>query len=91
MATICPVYNHPMHEVIVYSREGCHLCEVVKTTLAGLEGQADFRWREVDIDADPGLREKYNEEVPVVVIDGRKAFKYRMEARQFLRALAGRA
>ena len=36
-------------------------------------------------------REKYNEEVPVVFIDGRKAFKYHMDGRHFLKALAGRA
>ncbi len=84
------VYNRLMHDVVVYSREGCHLCEVVKETLARLQGDAEFAWREVDIDADPQLRQKYNDEVPVVFIDGRKAFKYRIEARQFLRALAGR-
>ncbi len=79
-----------MHEVIVYSREGCHLCDVVKETLTKLKGKAEFNWREVDIDADPELRQKYNDEVPVVFIDGRKAFKYRMSEREFLRVLAGR-
>lgn len=79
-----------MHDVIVYSREGCHLCDIVKDTLSQMEGKVDFQWREVDIDADPELQQKYNEEVPVVFIDGRKAFKYRMDAREFLRALAGR-
>lgn len=79
-----------MHDVVVYSRAGCCLCDVVKETLASVEGQADFRWREVDIDADPELRRKYNDEVPVVMIDGRKAFKYRMTEREFLRALKGR-
>ncbi len=80
-----------MHEVVVYSREGCHLCDVVKETLRQVEGEADFEWRDVDIDADPALRRKYNEEVPVVFIDGRKAFRYRMEGREFLRVLARRA
>ena len=86
-----------MHEVVVYSRKGCHLCDIVKETLAQVQGQsqvrgeADFAWREVDIDGDAELRQKYNDEVPVVFIDGRKAFKYHMDARQFLRALAGRA
>jgi len=79
-----------MHDVVVYSREGCHLCDVVKETLTQLQGEADFQWREVDIDSDLHFREKYNDEVPVVFIDGRKAFKYRMDGRQFLRALAGR-
>lgn len=79
-----------MHDVIVYSRKGCHLCDVVKDTLKKLEGAADFRWREVDIDGDEELRQKYNDEVPVVFIDGRKAFKYRMTGREFLRVLEGR-
>lgn len=79
-----------MHEVLVYSRQGCHLCEVVKETLTQLQGKADFHWREVDIDADPDLRRQYNDYVPVVTIDGRKAFKYHMGSSQFLRALAGR-
>lgn len=79
----------------MYSREGCHLCEIVKETLAQVQvqvqGESAFHWCVVDIDADAELRQKYNEEVPVVFIDGRKAFKYRMDGRQFLRALAGRA
>ena len=74
----------------MYSREGCHLCDVVKDTLKQMEGEAEFRWQVVDIDGDLELREKFNEEVPVVFIDGRKAFKYRMDGRQFLKALAGR-
>lgn len=85
------VYNHPMHEVIVYSRKGCHLCDVVKETLVQARGAAEFRWREVDIDTDPDLQQRFNDEVPVVFIDGRKAFKYRMEQKQFLRVLAGRS
>jgi len=75
------------HEVVVYSRRGCHLCEVVKQTLRKLEGLADFTWREVDIDGEAALREKYSEEVPVVLIDGRKSFKYHMSERDFLRRL----
>ena len=79
-----------MHDVVVYSRKGCHLCEDVKDTLKQSQSEADFQWREADIDADPELQRKYTDEVPVVFIDGRKAFKYRMDKRQFLRVLAGR-
>ncbi len=80
-----------MHDVVVYSRKGCHLCESVKETLKQVQSEADYQWREVDIDGDPELQRKYTEEVPVIFIDGRKAFKYHMERRQFLRVLAGRA
>jgi glutaredoxin len=77
-----------MHDVVVYSRVGCHLCDVLKDTLAAAEGKGDFRWRDVDIDPDPELRRTYNDQVPVVFIDGRKAFIYRMSEPEFLQKLA---
>jgi glutaredoxin len=76
------------HAILVYSRKGCHLCDVVKQTLLRLQRSAEFTWKEVDIDSDPTLREKYNEEVPVVFIDGRKAFKYQLDERDFLRRIS---
>lgn len=74
--------------VVLYSRKGCHLCEVVKESLNKLSRRGGFIWREIDVDADAELRRQYNDEVPVVFIDGRKAFKYRMDEQEFLRKLA---
>jgi len=80
------------HQVLLYTRAGCHLCDEVKSILARLDkrGGLPFTWREVDIDAHPDLQRQFNEEVPVVFLDGKKAFKYRMSERDFLRALAAR-
>lgn len=75
-------------QVVVYSRKGCHLCEIVKETLHKLERRGGFHWQEVDVDSDESLRRQFTDEVPVVFIDGRKAFKYRMDEREFLRKLA---
>ena len=75
-------------EVILYSRKGCHLCEIVKESLVKLEKHTSFTWREIDVDSDPEVRRLYTDEVPVVFINGRKAFKYRMNEREFLRKLA---
>jgi glutaredoxin len=80
-----------MREVIVYSRKQCHLCDEVKATLSRLQARANFQWREIDIDSDPELQRLYNEEVPVVCIDGRKAFKYTLDEREFLRKLDARS
>ena len=76
-----------MRQVVVYSRKGCHLCEIVKETLTKLHRHGGFGWREVDVDSDEALRRQFTDEVPVVFIDGRKAFKYRMDERDFLRKL----
>ena len=75
-------------EVILYSRKGCHLCEIVKESLAKLEKRGGFTWREIDVDSDSEIRRLYNDEVPVVFVNGRKAFKYRMDEQEFLRRLA---
>ena len=39
-------------EVLVYTRKGCHLCEIVKESLVKLERRGLFRWQEVDVDSD---------------------------------------
>jgi glutaredoxin len=77
-----------LRNVVVYSRKGCHLCEVVKESLSKLSRRGGFTWREVDVDTDSELRREFNDQVPVVFIDGRKAFKYRMDEQEFLRRLA---
>jgi glutaredoxin len=75
-------------QVVVYSRKGCHLCEVVKESLVKLSRRGGFTWQEVDVDSDSELRRQFSDDVPVVFIDGRKVFKYRMDEREFLRKLA---
>jgi glutaredoxin len=75
-------------EVILYSRKGCHLCEIVKESLVKLEKRGAFTWREIDVDSNAEIRRLYNDEVPVVFINGRKAFKYHMDEQEFLRKLA---
>jgi len=78
----------PPGEVVVYSRKGCHLCEIVKESLVKLHKRGGFTWREIDVDSDADIRRRYNDEVPVVFINGRKAFKYRMDEQEFLRKLS---
>ena len=53
-----------------------------------LERHGQFTWREIDVDSDAEIRRLYTDEVPVVFINGRKAFKYRMNEQDFLRKLA---
>ena len=76
-----------LHEVVVYSRKGCHLCDIVKETLAKLQRRGGFTWREVDVDTDDALRRQFSDEVPVIFIDGKKAFKYHMDECDFLHRL----
>jgi glutaredoxin len=76
--------------VTLYTRAGCHLCEEAKRVIEEARGRADFDYQEVDIDGDEDLRRRYNDEVPVIAINGAKAFKYRVEAKELLKKLAAR-
>lgn len=73
--------------VELFSKPDCHLCEDVKTLLRKMQSVHLFTLREIDITDQEALMAQYGEEVPVVFINGRKAFKYRVDPRQFVRRL----
>jgi glutaredoxin len=74
-------------EVTLYTRPGCHLCEEAKSQIAPLLAEFGARLREVNIDADPELRERYNVDVPVIFLGHRKIAKHRIDTGQFRRQL----
>ena len=75
-------------QVTLYTRAGCCLCDDAKRVIADARKHADFDYTEIDIDADPDLVRLYDHEVPVITIDRRKAFKYRVNMNEFLKKLA---
>ena len=78
-------------KVTLYTRRGCHLCDEAKRAIDSARRRRPFDYDEVDIDSDPELRQLYNEEVPVIAIDGAKAFKYRLTAEELLKKLEARS
>ena len=60
-----------MHRVILYSKPGCHLCEIAHDLLQGLTREFDLTIDEIDITRDAVLLERYRETIPVLVIDDR--------------------
>jgi hypothetical protein len=73
--------------VVLYGRADCCLCDEALAEIERARGSATFEVRVVDVDSDPALAARYGEEVPVIEVDGRKAFKYRVTARELLRRL----
>jgi glutaredoxin len=73
--------------VLFYTRPGCHLCEEAKREIAAADCADQYDLEEVNIDGDAALTEAYGWEIPVVTINGIKAFKYRLTAAEFKQKL----
>ncbi len=74
-------------QVTLYTREDCSLCEEMKGVVREVAAEIPLEVEEVNVDHDPDLRERLGSEVPVLFINGRKAFKYRVAARELKRKL----
>lgn len=77
-----------MQTIRVFSRPGCHLCELLLEQLAPLvRGRACIDI--IDIDPDVRLREAYGTRIPVVEIDGRVLCQYHLDRAAIEAALEG--
>ena len=76
-----------MIEIVLYSKPGCCLCDEVKAQLAKLRRGVPFDLREVNILEDPRTFEQFKEEIPVIFVNGKKAFKFHLDENDFLRRI----
>jgi glutaredoxin len=74
-------------DVTIYTREGCHLCDAAKLVMMPIVKEFDGRFREVDIDADPAVRGRYNEDVPVIFVGAREVARHKIDAEAFRKEL----
>jgi glutaredoxin len=73
--------------VTLYTRPGCHLCEDAKTTIEPLLQEFGARLREVNIDEDRELTDRYGWDIPVLFVGTRKVAKHRVNLERFRRSL----
>ncbi len=74
-------------EIILYSKPACCLCEKVKDQLTKLQKQHKFTLREVNILEDLKVYKMFKDEIPVIFINGKRAFKYRLDEKDFIKLL----
>jgi len=67
-----------MRALQVYSRQGCHLCELLVEELLPLV-RGVLEVEVLDIDSRPDWQEKFDVRVPVVEYDGRPICQYRLD------------
>ena len=76
-----------MPQLILYYREGCHLCEAMLQALRGLQLRLEFELRLVDVDRDAELQRRYDEWVPVLFLGEREVCHYYLDEQLLLQAL----
>ena len=74
-------------DVTLYTRPGCHLCDEAKVAIASILHEFGVVLREVNVDEDSVLKERYGWDLPVIFIGRHKAAKHRVDLRQFRRQL----
>ncbi|MBI4590670.1 MAG: glutaredoxin family protein [Candidatus Rokubacteria bacterium] len=73
--------------VEVYGKRDCCLCDEAKAVLLRVRREIPFDLREIDIESTPGLHEDYKERIPLILINGRPAFKFRVDVEALRRRL----
>jgi glutaredoxin len=76
-----------MNRIVLYSRDGCHLCDDAKVALQRVAARTGEGFTEVDISTDPELTAEYGDRIPVVLLDGKEHGYWRVEEDRLLRDL----
>ena len=74
-------------DLTLYSRPDCHLCEDMAQIVEPVARELACSLQHIDISGDAALEARFGHEVPVLVINGRKAFKYRLTEPELRRRL----
>jgi glutaredoxin len=77
-----------MSRVTLYSKPGCHLCDDARAVVERVCTDLGESYEEVSILDDPTLLERYGEEIPVTLVDGKQHDFWRVDEGRLRSALA---
>ena len=75
----------------IYSKPGCHLCDDMKAVVTRVAAGFPATVEDIDITSDPALEARYGLEIPVLLVDGKRAAKYRVTDAELTRMLQARS
>jgi glutaredoxin len=76
-----------MVRVTLYSKPGCHLCDEARTVIERVCAELGESYEEISILDDPVLQERYAEEIPVTLVDGKQHDFWRVDESRLRAAL----
>jgi glutaredoxin len=77
-----------VHEILMYSRPGCGLCDEARAVILAERDRTAFEYREVDISGDDGLERAFGIRIPVILVDGVERFEVRIDAGELRDAIS---
>ena len=76
-----------MREVVLYTKAGCTLCDHAKDAILAARRLVAFGFREIDIATDTELFDEHRYDIPVILVDGKRAFKHHVDPRELVSRL----
>jgi glutaredoxin len=74
--------------VVMLTRVDCHLCQAALAVIEQVCAETGSSYATRDVDADPDLRARYTDEVPVTFVDGQQHDFWRVDADRLRAALS---
>jgi len=77
----------PRARITLIGKPGCHLCDEAREVVATVAAELGVGWEERSILDDSALQERYAEQIPVTLVDGRPHDFWRVSADRLRAAL----
>jgi glutaredoxin len=74
-------------KIRIYSKPDCHLCDEAKEAIQRVTKRLRIEVEVIDIEKDPELLNQYRYDIPVIFLDDRKIFKYRVDEQKLKKLL----
>ena len=71
--------NKTIPTLTFYTKDECHLCDVAMEVVLKVKKSLEFNIDKVDITATNDLMREFGEKIPMIYINGKPAFKYRVD------------
>ncbi|MGD9958451.1 glutaredoxin family protein [Nocardioides sp.] len=75
--------------VTLYTRPGCHLCDDARAVIERVCAELGETYEEISIAGVEDLEQKFGEEIPVTLVDGRQHDFWRVDETRLRTALTG--
>ena len=76
-----------MARITIYSKPGCHLCDRAKEVIERCRAKVEFAIEVVDISQNPELLQRYRDDIPVILLDGKEIARHFVRERKLLELL----